>query len=313
MTGPRRSPTARTRPCREDDRGVAAVVGFVLVLAVLITYLGYVAGAEVPRWGAEAEHTWDQSVGDSLTKLDRAAAAGLGSQAATTVSIPAAPAPRSFDVPLVSRTQPATPTGSVAFEPSCGKLTALHDASGATVSDIAAGAEGCVVFHEQGTYAASYGYRTEFGGLLRIERNRAFVVAGPPLDLKATGARYLVGATFLDMRGPSNAAAVGSQGTAVDLTAGPSLAESGQALNAASANWTFDTPYPDAWKTWFDGQLSQAGFDPTLNYACIRGDARCPDLQPNEFRVVLMGPNNSPTASDLALSVSYGRYDVTIR
>jgi hypothetical protein len=292
---------------------VAAVVGFVLVLAVLITYLAYVAGADVPRWGAEAERSWDQTVGDSLTKLDRSAAAGLGTQAATTVSIPAAPAPRAFDVPLVSRTQPAAPTGSVAFEPACAKLTALHAASGTTVSDIKDGAQGCVYFHEQGTYSASYGYRTEFGGLLRVERSLGYVVAGPPLDLKVSGGRYFVSATFLDMRGPSNAAAVGSGGTAVDLTAGPSLTESGQALNAASANWTFDTPYPAAWKTWFDGQLAQAGFDPALNYACLAGDARCPDLQPNEFRVVLNGPTASPSASDVALSISYGRYDVTIR
>ena len=39
----------------KDDQGVAAVVGFVLILAAAITYYSYVARNEVPRWGAQAE------------------------------------------------------------------------------------------------------------------------------------------------------------------------------------------------------------------------------------------------------------------
>lgn len=309
MTGLRRSTTA----LRTDDQGVAAVIGFVLVLAVLITYLAYVAGTDVPRWGAEAERSWDRTVGDSLARLDRSAAAGLGSQAATTVAIPAAPAPRAFDVPLVARTQPVAPSGAIAFDPGCGELTATHDAGATTVTDIADGAQGCLAFTEQGTYAPSYGYRTEFGGLLRIERSRAYVVAGPPLDLKDQGGRYLVSATFLDLRGTSSAAAIGAGGTPVDLTAGPAIAENGQLQNAARANWTFDTPYPDAWHAWFEGQIAAAGFDATLNYVCTASTTPpCNDLGPEQFRVVLDGPT-AGSASDLALSISYGRYDVTIR
>jgi len=312
MTGPRRSKTART--FREDDRAVAAVLGFVLVLAVLVSYLAYVANADVPRWGAEAERSWDRSVGDALARLDRAAAAGLGTDASTTIAVPGAPTPRAFDVPLVARTQPVAPSGSIAFEPDCGGIDALHEAEGAIVPDIRHGARGCLVFREQGTYAPSYSYRTELGGLLRVERNQAFVVTGPPLDLKNEGARYLVSASFVDLRGASNAATVGGAGTPLDFAAGPSHVEQGQATNAASANWTFQTAYPAAWKAWFDGQLAGASFDPALNYVCAGGpSAACPDLAANEVRVILKGPQAASAIPDLALSISHGRYDVTIR
>src|SRR5207247_1155481 len=92
MTGPRVSQTART--LREDDSGVAGVVGFILVFAALVTYAAYVAHNEVPRWGADAGRSWDASVGDTLTKLDRSAAAGLGTQASATATVPPAPKPR---------------------------------------------------------------------------------------------------------------------------------------------------------------------------------------------------------------------------
>gem|GEM_PF-6569242 len=283
------------------------------MLAVLVTYFAYVARSDVPRWGADAERAWDGNVGDSLARLDRTAAASLGTDASTTGSLPAPPQPRAFDIPLVARTQAAPPTGALAFEPNCGNLTATHVANGVVVPDVTDGAHGCLVFREQGTYAASYGYRSEFGGLLRVERDRAFVVAGPPLELGNESGRYLVGVTFLELRGAASSGAVGASGLTVDLVPGPALAETGQTVNAASANWTFQTLYPQAWKAWFDGQLSQAGFDPALNYACLQGDARCPGLQPNEIRVVLGGPDPSPATSDLALSISYGRYDATLK
>jgi hypothetical protein len=287
------------------------VVGFVLVLAVLVTYFAYVARSDVPRWGADAERSWDQSVGDALSKLDRTAAAGLGTDASATGAVPPAPSPRAFDIPLMQRTQAAPPTGSLAFLPDCGGLDAIHVGNGTTITDLADGAHGCLVFREQGTYAPSYGYRTEFGGLLRTERDRAFIVSGPPLELKDVGGRYVVAVTFLELRGASNAAAVGASGVSLDLVAGPSFAESGAGVNAASASWTFHTPYPSAWQAWYASQIATAGFDPNLNYAC---DASlCPALASNEVQVVLGGPDASASNSDLALSISYGRYDVTIR
>src|ERR1051325_8275377 len=169
-----------TRPWRllknDDDRAVAGVVGFILIFAAFITYAGYVARTDVPRWGADAEHAWDQNVGDTLARLDRSAAAGLGSDAATTITIPPPPEPKSTDIPLVSRFKASPPTGSIAFIPDCGGLTATHTVypTNAVVYDIKDGAKGCIDFREQGSYAPSYGYRSEFGGLVRVERNLSY-------------------------------------------------------------------------------------------------------------------------------------------
>src|SRR5438552_11374751 len=145
-----RNHPATIRPMRLqlDDRAVAGVVGFILVFAAFITYPAYVARSDVPRWGADAEHAWDTTVGDTLTKLDRSAASGLGSDASQTVTIPPAPTPKSTDVPLVNRFKAATPAGSVSFTGQCGGLTASHTTpGGVTVNDITNGAKGCIEFH----------------------------------------------------------------------------------------------------------------------------------------------------------------------
>lgn len=304
-----------------DDNGVAAVVGFVLILAALVTYVAYVARSEVPQWGADAEHGWDQSVGESLARLDRQAAAGVGTPASLTVTVPAAPAPHVFDVPLVTRTSPSAPTGSVSFEPDCGGMWANHTLAGATlVNDIRNGGHGCIVFREQGSYSPSYGYRAEFGGLLRIERDRAFVVAGPVLELRpdldaAGSGKVVASATFLDLSGASNSVgAAGRAGVPIDLAARPSGAEAGETPNALTAVWTFDTPYTTAWQTWFDGQIAKANLGAT-SYTCVPHDpkvALCAafnqDANQPQLGVVLNGG-----ANPLALSISYGRYDVNVR
>src|SRR5687767_14795104 len=95
-TGPRIS-----RRARADDDAVATVVGFVLVLAAVVTYFGFVARNDVPEWGAEAEQDWDRDVGDALVRLGQSAGESLGAEQPVSGFVPPAPEPRSLSVPLL--------------------------------------------------------------------------------------------------------------------------------------------------------------------------------------------------------------------
>ncbi|HWH09057.1 MAG TPA: hypothetical protein VNX21_07640, partial [Candidatus Thermoplasmatota archaeon] len=156
----------------------------------------------------------------------------------------------------------------------------------------------------------SYAYLVENGGLLRVQGDRAAVLAGPALELKAETGRYVASLTVVEMRG--DAAGVGASRSAVpiDLVPRPGSTESLAASNAASATWTLRSAWPAAWAAWFGGQMAAAGLDPDLNWACVAGDARCPGLAADEARVQLHGPEANALVPDLSVSLSYGRYEV---
>lgn len=310
LDGPRPSPAARL-----DDRGVAAVVGFVLLFAAVTTWYAYVAHNDVPRWGADAEERWDRQVGDAMLRIDRSAAGSVGESASLTVLVPPAPSPRGVDIPLLGGTTPTSPSGSLSFVPACGGVTAIHSVDGSSIPDLVGGARGCLVFRSQPTYSDGFGYRTEFGGMLRVQGERAGVLTGPPLELvhDASTHTYRVSLTLVGLRGQASSFGADRAGVAVDLVPGSSAAEVGHVENAANVYWTFRTSYPEAWKTWFNDRIAQAGFNTDHNHACTRADASCASLASDEVFVILRGPDFTTNALDVSLSLSYGEYEVALR
>jgi len=292
-----------------DDQAVAGVIGFILVFAGIVTYAAYVAHTEVPKWGSQNEKAYDGQVADALSHMGSNAAASLGSQASTTATIPPPPGAPSVNIPLIDRTEGAPPSASISLLPDCGGLDATHDLNGATVHDVTGGAHGCVSLAEQGTYAGSFTYKTEFGGLVRSENGKSFVQSGPPLVLKSANGAYTIGATFLETRGAANSVGVGHAGVSLDLVPGPSTTETSDVPNAASVTWNFTTPNAadaNAWADWFNGQIAAAGFVNSVscvNHATPAG---------NTLQVRFDGPCTT-SAPDIALSISYGRYDATLR
>jgi hypothetical protein len=300
-----------TRPF-QDDQGVAAVVGFVLILAAAITYYSYVVREDMPKWGAANEHAWDGAVGDAMTRLERAAGAAVGSDTSVRQDIPPAPGAPGLNVPFLSIARGAKAGGSVGFEPRCGGVDASHVVAGVTVPDVVGGARGCIVFRAEPAYAQGFGYRTEFGGVLRVQGDKAFVLSGPPLQLAQANGKYVASLTLVDLDGRAGSHGADNAPTTIDLSPRPATVESALLNNSASAAWTLTTAYPAAWSAWFADEIGQAGFDPALNYACAADDARCPGLGANDVRVVLGGPDGSAATPDLSLSISYGRYEASI-
>lgn len=289
---------------------MAGVVGFVLILAAAMTYLSFVAQTDVPRWGAESERAWDADVGQDLGELAQAASAGVDSGAPVTGALPSPPEPRGLDVPFLIATKPIRPSGTIGFDASCGGVWANHTTASGVVADVADGAHGCLLFRLSPTYVEGSGYRAEFGGVLRVQGARAFVMTGPALELTNLSDHYAARLTLVGMEGSTASMGVDRAAVPISLVPQAIAADEGYDRNAAAASWTFTTPYPDAWREWFAGQILGASLDPALNYACTNDDARCGGLADDQVMVLLYGPSADPAEHDLSLGVSYARYNL---
>lgn len=286
------------------------MVGFVLILAAAVTYLSYVAQTDVPRWGADGEHAWDASVGETLGQLAQAAGAGVGSGAPVSGALAAPPEPRGLDVPFLMLARPVPPSGTIGFDSACGGIWANHTTAAGSVADIADGARGCLLFRLDPTYTTATAYRAEFGGLVRVQGERAFVLAGPSLELADAGASYAARLTVVGLDGPTSAVGVDSAAVPINLVPQAAAPDEGYGSNAIGATWVLVSPYADAWQAWFAAQIEAAGFDPALNYACTNADAACLGLPDDQVMVVLNGPSADPATYDVALGIAYARYDV---
>lgn len=313
------------RRLKEDDRGIAGAIGVLLILAVMVTAWANAMRTQIPLYGADAEDAWDREVSRTLSEFSRALGAGLTAGAPMAMIIPPPAEPRALDVPLLGRAEPHSASGMIAFLPACASFTGSHRLTNAvTIDDLREGATGCLTFQAMPIYGPGFGYRVELGGILRVQDDRAVVLAGPPLEMDAsipTEARIAIGLPGL--RGAASSASVGGTSARVDLIPGPYAGEVEQTPNAASADWRFETAYPQAWKVWFETRLAQAGFvasrvspgvgqsasDFTL--ACDPVDCSRAASGMGALVVHLEGPRTD--GDDLKLSVTYGIFDVNIR
>lgn len=279
---------------RNDDRGVAGVVGFVLVLAAAVTYYSYAAQNEVPRVGAENERAWEAEVGAAFLRLASAAGQNAATGASAREVFPPAPEAPTQTIPLLAPLRSARAAASLAYAESCGGATFTHAAGAATVVDLASGAGGCLTFRGDTVYASPFAYRMENGGVLLIQGDKAAVMSGPPLDISTTH----VSMTLLELRGTSQTLGVDRAEAPVSLTPRQGALELISSQNADATSWTLATNYPEAWDDWYDGRLAGSG---TSTWSCDNagtGPARAP------CRVTVTLPGST------SLSLSYGRYDV---
>ncbi len=315
--GPRASTTAV-----RDDRAIAGILGFILLLAVLITVYAQIVSTDVPRWGAEVETTWDGTIRTSMSDLSRALR--VDAQAGpTTVIIPPPPEGTGFDIPILGKAKPIAPNGALTFYPRCGSFSATHTlASGANIVDLTNVSSGCVRFVTSPAYSAPIEYRIEFGGLLRIQGDRAVVLAGPPvLALNDSVATHRLSLTVPSLTGPGAASSSSAGVARVHVTPGLlAPADAIVAANAASATWTLRTAYPSAWKLWFVSMLKDANFTDSrpspgpgrsaadFNVVCVPVDCSVGADNLGSVRVTFYGPRTD--RDDLLLGVAHGRFEV---
>lgn len=277
-----------------DDRAVAGVVGFVLVLAAAVTYYSYAAQNEVPRIGAQNERGWDATVGAALVRLAHSAGDRAGTDTTVREVLPPAPDPPTQTMPFLAPLRSAGASGSVGFEPGCASAELTHTVGTLTVPDITSGARGCLTFLGQTAYAEPFVYHLELGGILRVQGDKAAVLAGPPLDVTSTR----IALTLIDLRGEAQTLGVDSAETLLTLSPRPGALELGNSENALLARWTFTTSFPEAWRDWYMSRLSSAGIAATSTVTCTTPGTPC------ELVIQVAQPTS--------LSISYGRYDVTI-
>ena len=294
------TPRPASRALGTDDRAVAGVVGFVLVLAAAVTYYSYAAQNEVPRMGAENEREWDADVGAALVRLAHTAGDRAGTDTSVREVVPPAPDSPSQSVMFLAPLRSARATGSLSFEPGCASANAAHVVGAVTVGDITSGARGCLTFRGETAYAAPFAYQLELGGILRLQGDDAAVLAGPPFDVSATH----IALTLIDMRGDAQTLGVHSADAPVTFSPRPGTLELGNTQNAASVAWTFTTDHPEAWRDWYASRFTAAGVPATTSITCTDPGATGPARGPCDLDITIAQPTS--------LSISYGRYDIDL-
>lgn len=282
-----------------DDHGVAAVVGFVLILAVGITYYSYSAQSQVPAIGAANEQDWNAEIGDALIRLASAASGGAGTDTSASEILPPAPEAPSQTVMFLAPLRSVRASGSIAFDPSCASATMGHVTGAGPVTDLVDGARGCLTFRADTAYSESFAYQIELGGVLRMQDDKAVVLAGPPLEVSTSR----IGITLIDMRGASQTLGVSSDAP-VTLSPRPGALEVTSQLNTNSVSWTLTTDHPEAWRNWYEDRFVSAGVPLTSTITCTTPGAIGPARGPCDVELTLTTPTS--------LSISYGRYDVTL-
>lgn len=285
---------------RNDDRAVAGVVGFVLVLAAAVTYYSYAAQNEVPRVGAENERAWDADVGEALTRLAQSAGERAGTDAPVREVLRAAPDAPTQTIPFLAPLRSARAAGSLEYAQPCGGMTLQHAVGAASVEDLSASTGGCLSFRGDTVYAEPFRYRYELGGLLRIQGDRAMVLTGPPLDVSDEH----VTLTVVELRGPSETLGVDRANAPIELEPRPGALELGAVTNADSFRWEFTTSYPETWRDWYQQTFEAADVTVTTSFTCANPLESGPLRGP--CTVLVESPD--PTS----LSISYGRYEVDL-
>jgi hypothetical protein len=278
----------------KDDRAVAGVVGFVLILAAAVTYYSYAAQNEVPRIGAENERAWDGDVGSALAALAASAGERAGTDAAVSQVVPSAPEAPTQTVPFLAPLRSARATGSISYDAQCGGVRMSHEVGGVTIDDLlyqagspAAAGRGCISFQGGAIYAEPFQYRLELGGVLRIQGADAVVLAGPPLDVSPGR----IAITMINLSGSSQTLGLGANAP-ITLTPRSGALEVGMAPNADALTWTFTTEHPPAWREWYMARFAAVG---------VAADV---EESPGAVTVSVTEPTS--------LSISYGRYDVSL-
>lgn len=296
-----------------DDDAVATVVGFVLVLALVVSMYAHVARVDVPRWGADAELAWDARAQDALGLAAAAATQRLAEPGESTILLPPAPEARSVDVPFLGPLRPLPPAGSVTFEPSCASFTATHVAAGgALVVDAQNLSTGCLVVSGRTTYSSPFQYRIEMGGLVRVQRDGAVVLTPPALDAAASASAVNVTLALPSLEGPATGATTELANAQLSFAARGTAAGAAAAPNAQRVQWTMETRDPAAWSAWANASLSRAGI-PTAQFrvTCSPADCSAPSGA-GEVVVRIEGPRADATA-DVRWALSHGVVVVALR
>lgn len=259
------------RPRHDDDSGVAAVVGAVLLLALLTTLYASILREDVPRAGAEAEAAWQGQVERALLLLATSAANDGGGA----VSVPHAELadPISFPVLGLAAT-PAPASGALTLEPRCGSVNITHVVPAGTIVDVNDVPTACLRVAGQPVYGDAFEYRVEHGGVLLVEGDRAVVLAGPPLRLGIAGPNLTIDLQLAVIEGPADARGFASHPLLVDMAPTHVARDATTGPNARSAAITFESRHPAAWSAWLAWRAAEAGL-PAASYGVLCEFASC--------------------------------------
>ena len=273
MRGPqtnheRKQHRGRRRRAR-SDRGVAPILGALLVLVIVLTAFALVLTQALPIWMAQDETSLGQGVEGALASLQ--ASLELQSAFDAPAVVYQAIALSSGSVPVL-----ATPTvGSAAFDPA--GPAGYVNVSWAASSGGGVGSEN-VSFGElwvelPNRYIPSATYAFEGGAVLSQSGSAAPTVASPPpFAVGASGGNRSVALTLISMTGaPQSIGGAGSHEIVDQLRASQGISRSDAA--GLRVTWTVQSAFACAWTAWALVALSDSGL-PATAYS-VHGPVGC--------------------------------------
>ncbi len=257
----------RRRP--RSDRGVAPILGALLVLVIVLTAFALVMTQALPVWMAQDETSLGRGVEGSLASLQ----ASVDLQSAF-----GAPAVVYQPIPLSSGSVPvlAAPTiGSAAFAPA--GPTGYANVTWSATSGGGAGSEN-VSFGElwvelPNRYIPSSTFAFEGGAVISESGNGPPTIASPPpFAVGASGGNRTVELTLVSMTGPPQSiGGAGSHEIVDQLRAVQDLSRSEAA--GFTVTWTIQSSFACAWAAWALPALADSGL-PSTAYS-VQGPTGC--------------------------------------
>ncbi|MEM0129809.1 MAG: hypothetical protein QXG65_06625 [Thermoplasmata archaeon] len=266
----------RARP--RDRRGVATVLGALLVLGILVAAFGLVLTQAVPAWMAQEESGLEAGVAGSLEGLQ----ATLALQAGT-----GAPPVAYQGISLSSGTVPllASPTvGSLVFSPRTpGAFVNVSWSSGGALVGWENRSLGALTVALPNRYLPPVDYTLQGGMVVAAAPGGPAyrLVSPPPIAFSRSGGTETIDATWVTMEGPGVSTGGAGPHQIVDqllgrtVTTGPATTASAGTL---AVSWTVGGPLACPFAAWAALALAGAGVPPsqysiTAPAACGTGGA----------------------------------------
>jgi len=250
-----------------DENGVASVVGTILALLVFLTILGIFINHYVPAMMAGNEHQHDETVISQMLQLKQDIDNMMlysASQHSNTLSDYSTITLGSAGVPMFAagtQGQLNIIPQYVNGLPSFGVYFAYHLPGSNTVYNASYVAGGGVFMNMPNRYYVQQSVLYENDAVIVAQQNGQFMAANPGFAITDQGGIHL-SILLVNIATPNAQNITYSGLNSVGITSQLLDYTSSSYLSSSSAVVTISTPYPQAWASFFNSTMSQAGLKP---------------------------------------------------
>ena len=259
----------KTRSCGEviknlsnSESAASTVIAAVLLLSILFTIFAVIRIAYVPEWKADAEQSHMSEIQKDMTGL-KSTVDMIIFLTATNTSYSARPpltVPFSMGGGEISILEPSKSSGTLSVNTESYKMTIIP-----TVGNETSINSSIITYHSNNRQFVDQVFRYENGAVILVQGDRSLMTQLPSLfSINQIGAHnYNVLIQAINLSGNSDSISSETY-TYLRLTGNhPNTIDLG---NINSFDCIISTKYPDAWKSYFKGNLNEISKETGLKY-----------------------------------------------